>query len=148
AFDEKGKAKAAAASKAALEGLKKYFEENPNAPGYFVDLPDVEGNAKARIPPSDHVLQTLVGEARKLNKPVYLFSADASGEKVTHVNFLPKAVVSKEFDARVWATKVSAVLGGKGGGKDDSAQGVGTNVGKIAEAVEVAREAYATGTKA
>jgi hypothetical protein len=44
---------------------------------------------------------------------VYLFSADPGGEKVTHVNFLPKAVVSKEFDARVWATKVSSVLGGK-----------------------------------
>ncbi|QRV94097.1 alanyl-tRNA synthetase [Ceratobasidium sp. AG-Ba] len=137
-FDEKGKAKAAAASKAALEDLKKYFQENPNAPGWFVNLPDVEGNAK--------VLQTLVGEARKLDRPVYLFSPDSSGEKVTHVNFLPKAVVSKEFDARIWATKVSAVLGGKGGGKDDSAQGVGTNVEKIGEAIDVAREAYVTAT--
>ncbi|KAF8608721.1 hypothetical protein BDV93DRAFT_518786 [Ceratobasidium sp. AG-I] len=137
-FDEKGKAKAAAASKAALEGLKKFFEEKPNAPGYFVDLPDVDGNAK--------VLQTLIGEARKLNKPVYVFSADVGAGKVTHVNFLPKAIVSKEFDARVWATKVSTILGGKGGGKDDSAQGVGTNVDKIAEAVKVAEETYVAAT--
>jgi hypothetical protein len=48
-----------------------------------------------------------------LNKAVYLFSADPSGEKVTHANFIPKAVVSKEFDARVWATKISGILGGK-----------------------------------
>ncbi|KDN38724.1 hypothetical protein RSAG8_09274, partial [Rhizoctonia solani AG-8 WAC10335] len=133
-FDDKVKAKANAASKSAVEGLKKYFEENPNAPGYFVDLPDVEGNAK--------VLQTLVGEARKLNKAAYFFSADPSGEKVTHVNFIPKAIVTKEFDARVWATKISGILGGKGGGKDDSAQGVGTNVGKTAEAVKAAEETF------
>ncbi|CAE6448690.1 unnamed protein product [Rhizoctonia solani] len=138
AFDDKIKAKANAASKAAVEALKKYFEENPNAPGYFVDLPDVEGNAK--------VLQTLVGEARKLNKAAYFFSTDASGEKVTHVNYIPKAVVTKEFDARVWATKISGILGGKGGGKDDSAQGVGTNVSKIAEAVKAAEDTYVSST--
>lgn len=29
------------------------------------------------------------------------------------MNYLPKALISKEFDARIWANVVSEVLGGK-----------------------------------
>jgi alanyl-tRNA synthetase len=65
---------------------------------------------------------------------------------------------SKGFDGRVWASKVADVLGGKvriidlrlierlifilsgqAGGKADGAQGVGINVDKVEEAVEVAK---------
>lgn len=64
------------------------------------------------------------------------------------------------IDAKTWLAEVSKVLGGKvsfilhtegetkltrkGGGKDDSAVGVGSEVGKIDEAVAVARKVFKT----
>lgn len=59
------------------------------------------------------VLQNVATHAKSLNKPIYVFSIDTEENKVVHVNYLPQSMVSKAFDARVWANKVSAVLGGK-----------------------------------
>jgi alanyl-tRNA synthetase len=78
---------------------------------------------------------------------VYVFSVDHEGNKVAHGNHVPVASKGKGLDARTWASKVSEVLGGKAGGKDDGAQGVGTNVGNVEEALKVAREYYLTTTQ-
>lgn len=80
----------------------------------------------------------MVAQGRKFGKAVYVFSGD--GSKVAHVNYIPPSVKAKGADARAWASKVCEVLGGKAGGKDDSAQGVGTNVDRIEEAVGLSRE--------
>jgi alanyl-tRNA synthetase len=52
-------------------------------------------------------------QARKLGKTVYLFSVDSEGGKVAHVNFVAPSLKQKGADARVWATNVSDILGGK-----------------------------------
>ncbi len=130
--------------------MNRHFSDNKESPGYFASV-DLDGNAKA--------LQTLIGQARKLDKAVYLFSVDAEGEKVVHVNYVPKSKIKQDFDARSWANGVVAVLGGKAsasprhevdcdtdflqaGGKEDSAQGVGTETGKLSEAVQIAEKLY------
>jgi hypothetical protein len=59
------------------------------------------------------ILQSVVVQARKLEKAVYVFSVDPIGDKVAHVNFVPATLKEKGADARVWATKVSEILGGK-----------------------------------
>lgn len=38
---------------------------------------------------------------------------------------------------------MTRLVGGKGGGKDDGAQGFGTEVDKVDEAVELAKKVYA-----
>lgn len=84
---------------------------------------------------------TAVGKS--LSKAVYVFSPDEETGKVAHVNYVPKEILSsKKLDAKVWLTEVSKVIGGKGGGKDDSATGVGSEGAKINEAVEEARRVY------
>jgi alanyl-tRNA synthetase len=46
------------------------------------------------------------------------------------------------LDGRTWASKVSEVLGGRVGGKDDGAQGVGTNISELEKALQVAKDYY------
>ncbi|KAJ7287695.1 tRNA synthetases class II (A)-domain-containing protein [Mycena rebaudengoi] len=86
------------------------------------------------------ILQSVVSNGKKLGKAVYVFSPDKANTKVAHVNYVPPSLKAKGADARTWATEVSDVLGGKAGGKDDSAQGVGANAEKVGEAVAVSRK--------
>ena len=59
------------------------------------------------------MLQGVATQAKSLGKPIYIFSIDTEENKIIHVNYLPKEMVSKEFDARIWASKVADILGGK-----------------------------------
>ncbi|KAJ6558616.1 tRNA synthetases class II (A)-domain-containing protein [Mycena vulgaris] len=129
AFDKQIKEKETLANKEAVDQILQYFREDEHSEMYVAVL-DVDANAK--------ILQTVVSQGKKLGKAVYVFSADHT--KVAHVNYVPPSMKAKGADARAWATKVSEVLGGKAGGKDDSAQGVGTDVHKINEAVGVCKE--------
>ncbi|KAF7782485.1 hypothetical protein Agabi119p4_1861 [Agaricus bisporus var. burnettii] len=135
AFDKQVKEKEAAANKEAIDHVMKYFESNKKAE-VFIGTVDVEGNAK--------ILQNIVSQARKLGKSVYVFSLDPSSGKVSHVNFISNSLKEKGADARVWATKVSEILGGKAGGKDDSAQGMGINSDRLEGALEVAQSYLST----
>ncbi|KAJ8077100.1 Alanine--tRNA ligase [Marasmius tenuissimus] len=131
AFDKQIKEKEAAAGKAALEDFTEYFKANTDAEVYIKNL-DVGGNAK--------LLQNIVAQAKKAGKTVYVFSVDSEGGKVAHVNFVAPSLKSKGVDARKWAQAITDILGGKAGGKEESAQGVGSNVDKVDEAVGAAKE--------
>jgi alanyl-tRNA synthetase len=114
--------------------IKKYFAENPNE-NVFVGQFDIGGNPK--------VLAGAAQTGKTLSKAVYVFSPDSETGKVAHVNYLPADVLEKKvLDAKVWLGEVSKVIGGKGGGKPDSASGVGSETGKIAEAIETARKVF------
>ncbi|KAG8935411.1 Alanine--tRNA ligase [Tulasnella sp. 417] len=130
AFDQEIKAQQQAAMKQGIEDAKKFFSENPNSTLYITEL---KIDSKS--------MQAILTEVKKLEKAAYLFSVDEAAGKVAHANVLPAGLVSKEFDAKIWAAKVAEVLGGKGGGKPDSAQGVGTEVAKLSEAMKVAEDA-------
>ena len=95
--------------------------------------------------------------AKSLSKAVYVFSPDVDNGKVAHVNFIPKEVLDRKvLNAKEWLTEVSKIVGGKvilvfvyrylannqGGGKDDSASGVGSEIEKINEAMEAAKKVY------
>ncbi|KAJ7084272.1 tRNA synthetases class II (A)-domain-containing protein [Mycena belliarum] len=131
AFDKQIKEREAVANKEAVDQMLQYFKENERSEVYAAIL-DVDANAK--------ILQSVVSQGRKLGKSVYVFSVDHAGTKVAHVNYVPPSTKAKGADARTWATQVSEVLGGKAGGKDDSAQGVGTQVDKVDEALALCKE--------
>lgn len=89
------------------------------------------------------LLQSVLNQGKALDKPVYVFTIDETGEKVAHAAFVPQSHISSSFDARVWSSSVAEILEGKAGGKADTAQGVGTNVSRLEEAVAVARKRFA-----
>lgn len=59
------------------------------------------------------ILQNVVAQGKKLGKAVYVFSVNVEGGKVAHANYVPEEARAKGFDARMWACKVTEVLGGK-----------------------------------
>ena len=77
-----------------------------------------------------------------MSKAAFLISADQSEGKVLYLASIPKTDVSKEFNAKIWLASVADLLKGKGGGKDESGQGIGSEVSKVGEAVELAKKAY------
>ncbi|KAF8342014.1 tRNA synthetases class II (A)-domain-containing protein [Cantharellus anzutake] len=134
AYDGEVKAAETAISKKAVAELETFFRENPNANLYVSNIIDANANPK--------ILQSVLLKARSLEKSVYLFSADQESSKVAHINFVPKRKISKEFDARIWSSAVTRIIGGKAGGKEDSTQGISTETPKIDEALQVAKSSF------
>ncbi|TFK22598.1 tRNA synthetase class II [Coprinopsis marcescibilis] len=131
AFDKLIKDKETAANKKAIEDFQNYVAENPNSI-FYIAVVDVGGNAK--------LLQSIASQARKSEKAIYVFSLDSEQGKIPHVNYVPAGLSKRGLDAREWAAKVTDIIGGKAGGKADSAQGVGAETAKLEEAVAAARK--------
>ena len=70
---------------------------------------------------------------------IMLVSADHDEGKVTIVASVAPEIVKKGLKAGDWVREVSAVVGGKGGGRPDAAQGGGTDPARVGEALEKAR---------
>jgi alanyl-tRNA synthetase len=93
-----------------------------------------KGNVVAEVKDADAKLLQAVGDALKsrIKGPIFLVGA-ANGR----VALL--AVVPKEFSSKVQANKliqeIAPIVGGKGGGRPENAQGSGTDVGKIDKAL-------------
>jgi alanyl-tRNA synthetase len=93
----------------------------------------------AEVPDADGKLLQGVAEAvkTKINGPIFLV-----GEKDGNVALI--ATVPKELTANFQANKliqqIAPIIGGKGGGRPESAQGAGKDASKIAEALAKARE--------
>ncbi|GBB93113.1 hypothetical protein RclHR1_02110012 [Rhizophagus clarus] len=131
AFAEADKAQKAAQTKEAVDAINTYFNQNPDIP-YLVKKLDVESKAIANA--IAHVKTNLK------DKALYIFSVDESSGRITHSCCVGKILTGKGLKASEWAKTVSETVGGKSGGKDDSAQGSGTNIDKLDEAIKIAEQ--------
>ena len=122
------------ASQVAIDSVTAFFTENPNARLCVQEL-DVGGNSKALQAAIQHI-------NKKYQRAAYFFTVDHEEGKVIHMNSLPKSDISQNFNAKEWIRAVSDIIGGRGGGKDDSAQGVGTDPAKVQRAIEEAKQSY------
>ncbi len=84
-------------------------------------------------------LQAAMGTitSRVPRKAVMLLSPDGGAGKVAVMAVVPKDQ-HKHLKAGDWVREVTGVMGGKGGGKADSAQGAGSDLNKVKEAVRTA----------
>ncbi|CAB4397210.1 unnamed protein product [Rhizophagus irregularis] len=131
AFAEADKAQKAAQTKEAVDAINTYFNQNPDIP-YLVKKLDVE--TKAITNAIAHVKTNLK------DKALYIFSVDESSGRITHSCCVGRILTEKGLKASEWAKTVSETVGGKSGGKDDSAQGSGSNIDKLDEAIKVAEQ--------
>merc|ERR1719168_44990 len=69
-----------------------------------------------------------------------LFFLSNAGGKLAVLASVPKALAGK-LSAKTWSTKVLDAVGGKGGGKDDRAQGQATDPSKL-DAAKAAAKSY------
>ncbi|KAI5786445.1 alanyl-tRNA synthetase [Peziza echinospora] len=133
ALDEQ-KTKQKAELKQAADTINKFFTENADAKTLVVKL-DISANTKIL---SDTLNQV---KKEKKDKNVYLFAVDDGADgKVVHACHISEDAFKKGTSATDWASKVSEVVGGKAGGKGNTSQGIGSNIDKVDEAIEVARQ--------
>lgn len=74
------------------------------------------------------------------NTAAMFFSVDEDSNKIFCLAAVPKSLNEKGLVASEWVQSVVPVIGGKGGGKAESAQASGNNVKALDEAMKIARE--------
>lgn len=130
---DEAKAVEKAATKRGTDAVDAFFKENPNARVCVLELQGATGKP---------IQATINHVVKQYGRAAYFFTVGEDKDKVAHMNVLPKGEASKQFNAKEWMSGVSKIIGGRGGGKDESAQGVGSEVGKVGEAIEEAKKLY------
>ena len=70
---------------------------------------------------------------------VMLFAVDEAGKAMMHAS-VPDASIAKGLKAGAWLREAASAMGGKGGGKDDNAQGGAPNGQQVREAMRAAEQ--------
>ncbi|KAJ2565383.1 Alanine--tRNA ligase, partial [Coemansia sp. RSA 1836] len=133
AFGEADRAAKAQAGKAATEFVQTTIDAS--APEQEVLV--------LRLPAAGKAISQASRLVKDLATKAVLFIAEDGPAKVAHQCVVPKHLVARGLKASDWAASVSAVVGGKKGGNDETAQGSGSEVAKIDDAIVAAME-YAT----
>ncbi len=86
-------------------------------------------------------LQAAIGviAQKRPGAPVMLLSVDEDAGSVAVVAASPKSAIDAGLKAGDWVREVTGVMGGKGGGKPDAAQGAGKDPAKLREGLDAAR---------
>src|ERR1051326_2093382 len=93
----------------------------------------------AKVGDADGKLLQSVVDALKSHFSGPLFLASALDGRVALIASVPKELTS-QFQANKLIQEIAPIVGGKGGGRPDNAQGAGKDVTKIEEALSRARE--------
>ncbi|KAI9304873.1 alanyl-tRNA synthetase [Cunninghamella echinulata] len=133
AFNELEKVRQKEQAKEVTDAVKNYFEQNPEAK-FFVYSANVGNNNKALLSGITYAKSSLK------DKALYLLSGDSTTGRVSHNCIVGKSLISQGFKASDWATVVSDKIGGKKGGKDETAQGSGDNINGLDDAIKAAEE--------
>ncbi len=126
------KAMAKAATKVAIEQAKSLAESTGDG-NPLVAIIDAVGDRGA--------MQSAMGEVRKAlpDSPVMLLSLDPE-DKVALLADVPQVAIDRGLKAGDWIKAVAPVVGGKGGGRPNQAQGGGPEGGHIKAAADKAQE--------
>jgi len=89
-----------------------------------------KGNIIAEVKDADAKLLQAVGDALKSKIKGPIFLVGAANGRVALLAVVPKEFSSK-FQANKLIQEIAPIVGGKGGGRPENAQGSGTDVGKI-----------------
>lgn len=133
ALDDKDRAAKAAIANKVVDEVKEFVKANPDLPILVQEL-KAFNNTKA--------LDSALKQVRSLSpKTSALFvTVDADSNKVFCLSSVPKEAVEKGLKANEWVQTVAVKIGGKGGGKPDSAQASGNNSVVIDEILELAKK--------
>jgi alanyl-tRNA synthetase len=93
----------------------------------------------AEVPNADGKLLQAIVDALKSKFKGPIFLAGTRDTSVALVAYVPAALTAK-FQANKLIQQIAPIIGGKGGGRPESAQGAGKDTSKINEALAKARE--------
>lgn len=86
------------------------------------------------------ILDAAIKQVRKISSNVATMFISHDDKKIICLSSVPAEKVTKGLKANEWIQSISQIINGKGGGKAESAQGSGTNIAAIKQAIEVASE--------
>jgi alanyl-tRNA synthetase len=98
-----------------------------------------KGNVVAEVKNADAKLLQAVSDMLKTRIKGPIFLAGAANGRVALLADVPKELSSR-FQANKLIQEIAPIVGGKGGGRPENAQGAGKDMSKIAEALAKARE--------
>jgi len=131
---EAGKAAAAEKAKAA-QGLAAGIAQSAAGSPEDVVIASLElGSDRSAL---EAALKTITNACP--NKAVMLMSPDMDTGRVALMATVPTGLVTKGLKAGDWIREVASIMGGKGGGRPDNAQGSGSDLSKLKEATSQAR---------
>ena len=93
------------------------------------------------VPNADGKLLGAVAEALKTKFKGPIFLAGAIDGRVALIASVPKEMTSK-FQANKIIQEIAPIVGGKGGGRPENAQGAGTDASKINQALDKAKKVF------
>jgi alanyl-tRNA synthetase len=131
---EAGKAAAAEKAKQAQELAAGLAQSAAGSPEEIVIASLELGSDRAAL---DAALKTITKACP--NKAVMLMSPDHDASRVALMASVPSGLVGKGLKAGDWIREVAGMMGGKGGGRPDNAQGSGSDLTKLKEATAHAR---------
>ncbi len=103
-----------------------------------------EAYCVAEVPEADGKLLQAIVETLRLKFEGPIFLAGVSNGRVALIAAVPKDLTGK-FQAGKLIQEIGPIVGGKGGGRPDLAQGGGTDPSKVAEALDKARSILGVG---
>ncbi|XP_071479639.1 alanine--tRNA ligase, cytoplasmic-like [Diadema antillarum] len=132
-LDDMDRARKAEVIQTAKEKAKQLIAASPNTP-LVVARFEAGSSSKAL----DAALKEFKSQSPKT--AAMLFSVDEEAKKILCLAQVPKDAVSKGLKANEWVKEVSGLMGGKGGGRDVSAQATGDNIASVDQALKLAEE--------
>lgn len=132
-LDDKERAKTAAVATVVVEQAKVLCQENPDAK-FFVHRFEAMNNTKAL----DSALKQV--KTMNPNTSALFLSVDPESKKIFCLAAVSQAGIAKGLKANEWIQQLSGVIGGKGGGKAESAQASGTNYEKADDVLELGKK--------
>lgn len=132
-LDDRERALKAAVATTVLEQTKTLCQENPEAK-FFVRKFDAFNNTKAL----DGALKQV--KSSNPETSALFVSVDADSKKIFCLAAVSKSAIEKGLKANEWIQEVSGLMGGKGGGKAESAQASGPNIDKVEEVLALAKK--------
>lgn len=132
-LDDKERAAKAAVAALVVEKAKELCQASVNAP-YLIHQLHAFNNTKA-IDAALKQVRTLSPDTSAL-----FVSVDPDSKKIFCLISVSKAGVEKGLKANEWIQEVSSAMGGKGGGKIESAQASGPNYENVDEVLQLAKK--------
>jgi len=117
-----------------VEETKKYLTENPPTQPFIVRVLKAYSNTKAL----DAALKQV--KAISPSTSALFLTVDEDAGKIFCLSTASPDGIAKGLKANEWVAKVASVVGGKGGGKPDSAQASGNKVELLDLAIKTANE--------
>lgn len=132
-LDDKDRATKAAVANIVVEQTKQLCQDNPDAK-FLVHRFEAYNNTKAL----DSALKQV--KTTNPNTSALFVTVDLDSKKIFLLATSSKAGIDQGLKANEWIQQLSTVIGGKGGGKPESAQASGSNYDKVDEVIELAKQ--------